>query len=235
MRCDACLKDPSCGCAGLCTSRISIFSTLTAPDQQLLVKKAGHHRVPAGTTLFSQQDTANQILIIHKGRVKLNRYSPEGKETVVDIIGPGDIYGEQWLFSGKTHEMNAITLEPCNYCEIRRGDIEDLIRQHPEVGISMLAELGDKYSKASRMQEILAVNDAKGRIAGYLLQQYREDHQHQLSIARDVLAASINLRNETISRKLNEMAQEGILSLRGHKGIQINNLKALQEAFETAE
>lgn len=234
-RCDTCPGGPACACDGLCTARIGIFTSLSPSDQQLLVKKAGHKKVPAGTLLFSQQDTAAEILIIHEGRVKLNRYSPEGKETVVDIIGPGAIYGEQWLFSGKKHETNAITLDTCNYCEIRRADIEDLIRQHPEVGISMLGELGGKYSKASRMQEILTINDARGRIAGFLLQQHHEEKHVELNIPRDVLAASINLRNETISRRLNEMAQEGILSLRGHRVIILNDLKALQDIFDTAE
>ena len=99
----------------------------------------------------------------------------------------------------------------------------------------MLGELGGKYSKASRMQEILTINDARGRIAGFLLQQHHEEKQVELNIPRDVLAASINLRNETISRRLNEMAQEGILSLRGHRVIILNDLKALQDIFDTAE
>ena len=219
-------------CAKLCTTRISIFQSLPLHDQHLLVTKARHRQVPAGTVIFSELDPCEQILVIHSGRVKLNRYTLEGRETVLDMIGAGDIYGDQWMFSGRLHEVNAITMEPSNFCEIHRQDIETLILQHPQVGVRMLGELGTKLSRASRLQEIFFLNDAKARLAGYLLFQSREMKITSLSLSRDVISASINLRCETISRKLNEMAQEGLVELIGHKTIQIRNADGLQSLAE---
>ena len=229
---------PNCNrkvCAELCTARISIFQSLPLQDQRLLVTKARHRQVPAGTVIFSEKDPCEQILVIHSGRVKLNRYTLEGRETVLDMIGTGDIYGDQWLFSGRLHEVNAITLEPSDFCEIHRRDIETLILQHPEVGVRMLGELGAKLSRASRLQEILFLNDAKARLAGYLLFQSREMGTASLSLPRDVISASINLRCETISRKLNEMAQEGLVELSGHKTIRIRSADGLQILAEHEE
>ena len=154
---------------GLCTARIGIFSTLSPEDQRLLVRKARHRHVGEGVTIFHENDPAEQILVVHSGRVKLNRYLPDGREYVLDTLTGGGIYGEQWLFSSKRHEVNAITLEPASYCEIHRDDILTLVRQHPDVGIGMLFELGSKLSRVSRMHELLSIRDARARLAGYLL------------------------------------------------------------------
>ncbi len=143
--------------------------------------------------------------MVHRGKIKLNHYSPEGKEYVLDIIGPGDIYGEQRLFFGLRQEVNAIALEASSFCEIHKRDIRALIRKEPEVGIRMLEELGAKYSRVSRLHgNLVHQRCQRGRLAGFLLHLSGEAGSKNIRIARDLVSASINLRPETISRKLKE-------------------------------
>lgn len=226
----------NCGlCGGLCTERIGIFQPLSLAEQRLVVSRARHRQVPAGSLVFREQDRAEQILVIHTGRIKLSRYSAEGKEQVIDILGPQDIYGEQQLFSGSRQGVSAIALEPSSFCEIHRGDIEALIMKHPEVGIRMLAELGTKYRRVSHLHEILSINDAKCRLASFLLMQSREEESPQLRMARENISASINLRSETISRKLKEMEREGLLDLKGHQSILIRDPEGLEQLVLAAK
>ena len=220
--------------AMLCTARVSIFQALSTQEQEQLVKVAGHRHVPAGITIFSEDDPADRILVVHRGKIKLNHYSPEGKEYVLDIIGPGAIYGEQRLFSGLKQEVNAIALEPASFCEIYKKDIEALIMKQPQVGIRMLEELGAKYSRVSRLHEILSINDAKGRLAGFLLHLSGEADTPNIRIARDTISGSINLRTETISRKLRELEAEGLVALEGHKLIRLINPEGLRAIFESS-
>ncbi len=220
--------------AMLCTARVSIFQALSTQEQEQLVKVAGHRHVPAGTTIFSEDDPADRILVVHRGKIKLNHYSPEGKEYVLDIISPGAIYGEQRLFSGLKQEVNAIALEPASFCEIYKKDIEALIMKQPQVGIRMLEELGAKYSRVSRLHEILSINDAKGRLAGFLLHLSGEADTPNIRIARDTISGSINLRTETISRKLRELEAEGLVALEGHKLIRLINPEGLRAIFESS-
>ncbi len=227
-----CSLHPGGQCMGLCTSRISIFQPLSPQEQRDLVANARHHHLPAGQMIFAEGDPAEQILVLHRGRVKLCHYSLDGREFVLDIIGAGDIYGEQRLFSGLSHEVNAIALEPTSYCEILRGDIENLIYKQPAVGIKMLEALGLKYSRVSRLQEILSRNDAKARLAGFLAHRAQEINSDTIRLARDNISASINLRPETISRKLKELQSEGLLETQGHKVIRIKDREALRMLFE---
>ena len=219
----------------LCTSQISIFKSLSQQEQQQLVKLAGHRHVPAGTVIFSEDDPADRILVVHRGKIKLSHFSSEGKEYVLEIIGPGGIYGEQRLFSGLRQEVNAVALEPASYCEIYKRDIEALIMKVPDVGIRMLEELGAKYSRVSRLHEILSINDARGRLAGFLLHSSGEAGAKTLRLARETISGSINLRTETISRKLKEMEAEGLVALEGHKVIRLLDPEGLRAIFETAQ
>lgn len=222
-------------CAGLCTSRISIFQPLSQEEQRELILNAKHHHAAAGQTIFREDDPAEQILVIHRGRVKLCHFSLEGRETVLDIIGAGDIYGEQRLFSGLNHEVNAITLEPTSYCEILKRDIEGLIYKRPAVGIKLLEALGLKYSRVSRLHEILSRNDAKARLAGFLAHRAQELNSDTIRLARENISASINLRPETISRKLKELQLDGLLETEGHKVIRLKDREALRLLFEGSD
>lgn len=219
----------------LCTARISIFQFLSQKEQEQLVKAAGHRHVASGTIIFSQDDPADRILVVHRGKIKLCHFSLEGKEYVLDIIGPGDIYGEQRLFSGLKQEVNAVALENSSFCEIHKRDIEALIMKQPAVGIRMLEELGAKYSRVSRLHEILSINDARGRLAGFLLHTSGEAGDKTLRIARETISASINLRTETISRKLREMEEEGLVALEGHKVIRLLDPEGLRTVFDSSE
>ncbi len=230
-----CMHNGDQHCAVLCTTRIGIFQSLSNQEQQQLVKAARHHSVPAGAVIFREDDPADHIMVLHRGTVKLSHYSQEGKEYVLDVIGPNTIYGEQRLFSGLHQGVNATALEAASYCEIHRQDIETLIMKSPEVGIKMLRELGAKYSRVSRLHEILSINDARGRLAGYLLHLSGETGVREIRIARETISASINLRTETISRKLRELEKEGYLALEGHRIIHLRDIDGLRALYEASE
>lgn len=231
----ACGRTDGCGQGVLCTSRIAVFEFLSGEEQRQLVDNARHRSLPAGQAIFHEGDTAEQILVLHRGRAKLVRYSPEGREFVLDILNAGDIYGEQRMFTGLPHEVTCITLEPCQYCEILRPQIEALILREPVVGIKLLEALGRKYSRASHLQEILSINDAGARLAAFLLHRGRTLQADTIHLARSSIAAAINLRPETISRKLNDMARAGLVTLAGHKTIRMNSRDGLQAIVDAAE
>ncbi len=121
----------------MCTSKIPLFMPLTLEEQKELVLKARHLDYKRGETVFREYDPADKILIIRYGKVKINRYSLEGKEYVLDILTEGNIYGEQNIFGGKTFNANAIALGECGVCFISLTDIQELILRKPEIGVKI--------------------------------------------------------------------------------------------------
>lgn len=220
-------------CSKLCTSKIPLFDPLSLDEQKELVSKARHLDYKRGETVFHEYDTADKILIIRYGKIKINHYSLEGKEYVLDILVQGDIYGEQNIFGGKTFEANAVALEECGVCLISFTDIQELILKKPEIGVKLLNVVGQKLSMANELVQLLSVNDAKARVAGFLLFRSSRIREETIELTRDDISAYINVRRETISRKLGELCREGAIELIGNRRIRVGNKDILREAFES--
>ncbi len=222
-----------CSCCNrLCTSKIPLFEPLSIEEQKELVTRARHLDYKRGETVFHEYDPADKILVIRYGKVKISRYSLEGKEYVLDILSEGDIYGEQNIFGGKTLEANAIALGECGVCLISLTDIQELILKKPEIGVKLLNVVGQKLSAANELVQLLSVNDAKARVAGFLLFRSSRIKEETIELTRDDISAYINVRRETISRKLGELRKEGAIELEGNRKIHVRNKDILRDIFE---
>lgn len=220
-------------CSKLCTSKIPLFEPLSLQEQKELISKAKHLDYKRGETVFNEYDLADKILIIRYGKVKINRYSMEGKEYVLDILTEGDVYGEQNIFSGKAFETNAVTLGECGLCLISLTNIQELILKNPEIGIKILSMVGQKLSLANELVQLLSVNDAKARVAGFLLFRSNRIKDQTIELTRDDISAYINVRRETISRKLGELCKKGAVKLEGNRKIHVLNRDILRDIFES--
>lgn len=222
-----------CSCCNrLCTSRISLFDSLSFEEQKELITKAQHLDYGKGDTIFIENDPADKIMIIRYGKIKINRYSMEGKEFVLDILDEGDFYGEQNIFGGNLLEANAVALGDSGVCMIYLKDIQDLILRKPEIGIKLLNVIGHKLSLANELVRLLSVNNAKARIAGFILFRSNRINSETIELTREDIAAYINVRRETISRKMVELSREGAIALEGNRKVRILKKDLLREAFE---
>jgi CRP/FNR family transcriptional regulator len=219
-------------CNQLCTTRITLFESLTLEEQRELIIKAQHLDYKRGEIVFHEGDKADKIMIVRYGKIKINHYSSDGKEYVLDVLVEGDIYGEQNIFGGGSFETNAISLGEAGVCLISLWDIQELIRKRPEIGVKILNVIGQKLSTANELVQLLSVNDAKARIAGFLLLRNNRLKGKTIELTREDMAAYINIRRETISRKLGELKEEGAIKLDGNKKIQILDKDTLREIFE---
>ena len=219
-------------CSKMCTSKIPLFEPLSLEEQRELVSKARHLDYKRGESVFHEGDPADIIMIIRYGKVKISRYSLEGKEYVLDILTAGEIYGEQNIFGGKAFEATAVALGECGVCLISKTDILELILRKPEIGVKILSVVGEKLSVANELVQLLSVNDAKARVAGFLLFRSNRIKGETIELSRDDISAYINVRRETISRKLSELRKEGAVELEGNRKIHVLNKDSLRDTFE---
>lgn len=222
-------------CNQLCTTKIALFEPLASEEQRELIAKAMHLDYKKGETVFREADRADKIMIVRYGKIKINHYSSEGKEYVLDVLVSGDIYGEQNIFAGGNFEANAISLGDAGVCLISLGDIQELIRKRPEMGIKLLNVIGQKLGAANELIQLLSVNDAKARLAGFLLLRSNRIKGKTIELTREDVSAYINIRRETISRKLTELKAEGAIQLEGNKKIKILDKEYLRDIFENGE
>ena len=217
---------------GLCTYLDQIFDSLNPQEQLMLIKKAHHRNFNSGELVFSGEDIANRITIFRQGEVKLNHFTSDGKEFVLDTLRAGDIYGEQSLFSDEKYNFNCIAIEETKICELYCEDIQEVMFKNPNVGAKLLKILGKKYSNISKLMEINSLNDAKQRLSGFLLYRMNRYDEQIIRLSRDEIASSINLRTETVSRKLTELKNDRIILLKGQKYIEILDKDKLWDEYQ---
>lgn len=209
----------ACSRCGLCLEQVELFRGLEAADQLWLMSHADHLEYPAGEILFQPGDRMDRLLILRTGKLKISNYDAEGKESIHEILTVGKVLGEEGVFTGQEYTAYGECLTPCHICILRKETIFQLVHQYPEFSTRLFAALAKKLIEAREMNRLLTIPDAKDRLEEYLLFRKRYIKQAEIELSRQTIASAINLSRETVSKKLQELQQEGKITLQGYKSI----------------
>jgi len=122
-----------------CVSRVPVFATLSAQDQQRVEALARPTHLKAGKSAYSGDDDLSQLMVLHTGRLKIFRVSVDGSEQLIRVLGPADFTGETSVFTGGRPDDFATALDDCRLCVFRHDDLGSLIRRHSEIGLQLLS------------------------------------------------------------------------------------------------
>ena len=209
---------------------IPLFRGLSEEQMGQLSALAAHRTVPKGRQVFFEGDKAVGFFILLSGRVKISKLSPEGKEQILHIIGPGDPFGEVPMFAGGFFPANAVAMEDTELLFFSRERFMDIIGSHPALAMNMLAFLSERLIHLTCLVEDLSLKEVHERLAAYLLYMGKiQNHPEtiHLDINKGQLASLLGTIPETLSRILTRLHNEGLIEVAGRK-IRIVNRQALQ-------
>ena len=187
------------------------------------------------TPIFWEGDEGNGFYIVSAGKIKIFKVSPEGKEQILHIYGPGQPFGEVPVFSGQHFPANAQTVEKSRLLFFPRQAFIDLITAHPSLALNMLAMLSMRLRQFTIQVENLSLKEVPGRLASYLLYLSEEQETAEalrLPISKGQLASLLGTIPETLSRILGKMSAQSIIAVQGAE-IYINDRAALEELAES--
>ena len=173
-----------------------------------------------GQAVFSEGDEASGLYVMISGRVKVFKLSPEGKEQILHIIGPGEPFGEVPMFAGGRFPANAETIEESRIIFFPRAAFVELIKREPSLAMNMLAVLSKRLREFAGLIEDLSLKEVSGRLAAYLLYlSDREDRASsiELDIAKGQLASLLGTIPETLSRILGKMDSQRLIEVQGRR------------------
>lgn len=185
-----------------------------------------------GEGIFSEDDEGTGFYVVISGRVKIFKLSPEGKEQILHIFGPGEPFGEVAVFTGRRFPAHAEALEETRAFFFPRGEFIGLIRKDPFLALNMLAVLSHRLRRFSGLIENLSLKEVPGRLAAYLLylgEGKKESDPVTLEISKNQLASLLGTIPETLSRILARMTREGFIQSKGQREIRILDRKGLEE------
>jgi CRP-like cAMP-binding protein len=188
-----------------------------------------------GQIIFSEGDDGNGFYVVVSGRVKIFKLSPEGKEQILHIFGPGDPFGEVAVFAGQHFPANAEAMESSRIFFFPRESFSDLIKNNPSLALNMLAILSKRLRRFTNLIDDLSLKEVPGRLAAHLLYlsgQAEGTEQLELNITKTQLASLLGTIPETLSRILGKMSKQGLIESDGRR-IKILDHEALEELAES--
>jgi len=224
--------------ADTCVSRVPVFASLSAQDQQRVAGLARATHLKTGETAYRADDDLSQLMVLHTGRLKIFRLSADGSEQLIRVLGPGDFTGETSVFTGQRPDDYATALDECQLCVFRHDDLEALTRKHPEIGLRLLATVSARLSETEHRLSSLTSRDVESRVADYLLglsSTWRGGVATvTLPLAKKDVASLLDTTPESFSRALKSLARTGLIVIGAGRSVSITQPDRLQQLADEA-
>ena len=203
-------------------AQVPLFNSLGDDELARLARGTRELTAARGEILFHKGDAPSGFYLILDGQVKLALTSARGNEKVVDVIGPGQTFGEAVMFMDATHVVFAQALVETRLLLISRAVLLGELENDPQLARKMLAALSMRLHHLIADVEAYSLHSGRQRIIGYLLREHDDsdaDEKKELAVrlptSKGVVASRLNLTQEHFSRILHELSDSGLIIVEG--------------------
>lgn len=230
--CSECIK-----CSNHCLAKdIPMFSMLEDAELNKISKLIINKNFEKGKVLFLEGELADTLYIINKGKVKIHKYTKEGKEQILFILSEGEFIGALNLLKSGHYEFNAEVLEDSSICILSKQNFDKILLKNPQITLKILEKIHDRLVLLEDLVQTLSTKDIEARIATLLLTlikdfgcESEEGIILEIPLSREELGNYVGITRETISRKLTSFQDDGLIELVGSKKIIIKDLSKLKK------
>src|SRR3990170_6078177 len=148
--------------------RIDLFAGIGDEEMQEIAHRTTMRSVGRGHVIVRPDESPEIIYVIKEGRVKVSRYSPDGREQILALLEPGDVIGELALVQ-EPEAVHVEAFEDTLVCGMHRDDFLGLIQRQPEVMLQVMRALADRLRAAEEEIVDLVFRNVPGRLASLLL------------------------------------------------------------------
>ncbi|HKJ72217.1 MAG TPA: Crp/Fnr family transcriptional regulator, partial [Gammaproteobacteria bacterium] len=173
-----------------------------------------------GEPLFRAGDPFHAFFVLDDGHIQLSRLAPSGHEKVVEIIGPGETFAEAVLFmAGGKYPVDARALEASRLLAIDAEGFNRLLDTRQGLARNLLGAMSKRLHRLVQDVAALTLEDATGRVVGYLLAQLDADPasgaEIHLPAKKAAIASRLGIQPETFSRVLGRLREGGAIEVAG--------------------
>ena len=165
--------------------------------------------LPAGTNIFMQGDAASDLYLITKGRVRAFALSPAGKETTLEVMEAGRIFGELSLLSGSCRSVSIQTVTDCQIVTAPTEKLLPLCLDSEELTMLIFRHMADTCNYLTHQISRLVQYDSVQKVADLLLCESESRGCAELPYTHQEIADSVSLNRVTVSRILSDFKEKG--------------------------
>jgi len=203
----------------------AFFSGLETADLEALGAAMFQRSYPAGQIVLLEGAASSVLYVVQAGRLKLFKTSPRGREQVLRLLRPGDMFNEVAVFDEGPNSASAQAIEDCTLYLLRQRDLVRFVTSRPGVALAVMRFFARRLREALALVEDLAFRDVTSRLAKILLEGQGQGQPAVLDssqsarpvqeprLTQELLAAMAGSRREVVGRALKALSQEGAVRL----------------------
>ena len=184
---------------------------------------------PKRTLLFEQGDIGRLVYLVKTGKVRIARATEDGKEITIAILGPGDLFGEEVLFTEAVRSTFATCLEESLLCMARAADLYGLLARQPLLAINVAKYLHEQRDDAMSIAEDLAYRKVPDRIVRLFEKlalefgiESSDGTLVDVHLTHADIASLVGSTRETVSLEMTHLSREGRIEVRGRQVVMPN-------------
>ncbi len=212
-----------------------IFCDLEPEALDQLCRYAKHVTFKRGALIASKGDPGNNLFAVISGTVKISISSPDGRNAILNLIGPGEIFGEIAVLDGAPRSADATANTNCEIFIIDRRDFLPFVRSQPALAMKFIELLCARLRWTSDQVEQVILQDLPGRLASALIglaeKRKLEPESRTIAITQQEISEMVGMTRESINKQLRVWAARSWVRLE-HGAIVVLDAAALRDLAE---
>jgi len=212
----------------------NIFTSLKQESMMELNKLVKDKEIGKNQPIYFPNEPSSSIFFLKTGRVKISRYSDDGKEMIMAFINSGEVFGEMaYLGEGERTDM-AVSVEPSFICAINKDDFAQFVEKNPSLNLRLTRLIGLKLKSYSERIEDLVFKDAKQRVISFI-KKLADDNGKKVGdqifvkpfLKHQDIADLTACARQTVNDVLTDLREKGIIDF-DRKKLIINDMDSLK-------
>jgi len=192
-----------------------LFSSLSPSQLETLENNSAVLKMDKGQVVFLEGAVAKGLYVLLSGQIKIYKSSPEGKEQILHVLGPGEPFAEVPMFQGSRFPANAMAIQPSSVLYVEKSVLTRLMDRDAGLALAMLASLSQRLRQMTNLIGQLTLREVPARLAAYLLHQSDEKNSgtFDLDMSKGHLAGFLGATREALSRSLAKLGDQGFIAM----------------------
>ena len=214
-----------------------VFSILKDEELQEISRLFEIADFKSNETIFGEGDPSDRLYMLAEGNVKIIKHTVMGKDVILEIMSPGDIFGGVAVLDNKPYPASAQAMKATKVIKIRRQNLQKIMEDHPELKLRIVRYFSDKLRDSHEMLKNIATERVERRIAALLLKLSEKAgvdgkgyRMIDFPLTRQEISEMVGTTVETCIRTMSKFQKSGIVrSADGRIAVKVDSLQRLLE------
>lgn len=216
-----------------------LFANLEPEQLEHIALRVQRRTFAMGVTLFHQDMPGTMMYMIESGSVRVISIGRTGQELTLNVLGPGEIFGELSILDGQQRSATAITLAPTVVWLLSQADLKEFMSKYPPVNQAMIQILVERVRATARRLEAMTFQDVLGRLAFELLslaersgQPFEEGIEITIPLTQVELATMVGATRESVNKAVSVLRDRNLVDFDGTRWFLIDPAGMQQILYE---